>query len=125
LQPAHCQGQLDQGDVFAPPGEVTGTVWLYRVAPRSTPGVWQDVFIDGQPRARVAPGVTRGRLSAQQHVVDVMTHKVRVVLPRDGHVFDRIDVDGRLFGGGLYPVLVDEPKARAELKMLGVDPDAP
>lgn len=118
-------GQLGSGDDFAPLGDVTGTIWLYRVAPRSTPGVWHDVFIAGQPRASAAPGVTRGKLSAGPHVVDVMTHKVRIVVPRDGHVFVRIDVDNRWFGGGLYPGLVDEPTARAELKTLGAEPDVP
>lgn len=118
-------GHLGPGDDFAPPGDANGTIWLYRVAPRSTPGVWQDIFIDGQLRARAAPGVTKGKLSAGPHVVDVMTHKLRIVVPQDGQVFVRIDVDTRWFGGGLYPVLVDEPTARAELKRLGVDPDAP
>lgn len=118
-------GDLGPDDVVAPPSDVTGTIWLYRVAPRSTPGVWQDIYIDGLRRARAAPGVTRGKLSVGPHVVAIMSNKVRIVVPQDGNVFVRIDVDSAFFGKGIYPVVVDEDTARAELKSLHADVDAP
>lgn len=118
-------GSIGPDDTIAPPSDVTGTVWVYRVAPRATPGVWQDVFIDGRVRAEARPGATRRRLSVGPHVVDIMTNKLRIDVPKDGRVFVRIEVDERLFGTGIYPVLVDETTARREISALGINIDAP
>lgn len=117
-------GTLGPDDIIAPPSDVTGTVWLYRLAPRSTPGAWQDVYIDGQPRTEARPGASRGKLSVGNHVIDILGNKLRIIVPRDGNVFVRIEVDDALFGKGIYPMLVDEGTARTELKSIGVEVDS-
>jgi len=56
----------------------TGTVWPCRVALYATPGVWQDVYIDGFARRRMAwrdPGPAAGRPACDGHHGEQAAHR--------------------------------------------------
>lgn len=121
-----CVANTRAEDTVAPAPEAarpaSGRVWFYRTAPRSTPGVWQDIYLDGYARARARPDmVYRGDVPAGHHVVKIMGNSLQFDLPEGGAVFIRADVDGALFGKGIYPVLVDADTARRELQAKGVE----
>lgn len=125
-----CVANARADDAAAPaPDEVppaSGRVWFYRTAPRATPGVWQDIYLDGYARAKARPDVVyRGAVPAGQHVVKIMGNALQFELPAGGAAFIRSDVDKALFGKGIYPVLVDAETARRELQDKGVDVERP
>lgn len=110
----------------------TGRVCLYRTAPRSTPGVWLDWYLDGRWRGQITPyryycmDTHVGR-----HIVRVedRNEKVEFTLEKDQQVFIRFEVPPvpPLFGRGrdIYPVLVDRQTAQEEFKSKGYDLDRP
>jgi hypothetical protein len=125
-----CAATTRAEDTVAPTPEAarpaSGRVWFYRTAPRSTPGVWQDIYLDGYARAKARPDmVYRGDVPAGHHVVKIMGNSLQFDLPEGGAVFIRADVDGALFGKGIYPVLVDADTARRELQAKGVEAEQP
>ena len=125
-----CVASTQADDTVAPTPQASppasGRIWFYRTAPRSTPGVWQDIYLDGYARAKARPDmVYRGNVAAGHHVVKIMGNALEFELPDGGAVFIRADVDGALFGKGIYPVLVDAETARRELQGKGVDVDPP
>lgn len=105
-----------------------GIVCLYRIAPRSTPGVWQEWIVDGRWSGEIRPGMYSCKtLHVGRHIVRVGIgdSKVEFSLAKDQQAFVRFDVDSALFGKGIHPVLVDQKTAHEELKLMGVDPERP
>jgi hypothetical protein len=102
----------------------SGQVCLYRTAPRSTPGVWQEWILDGKWSGEIKPGSYYCKAThAGRHIVRVGIgdNKVEFMLEKDQQVFVRFDVDRALIGKGIYPVLVDRKTAHEEFKLMGVD----
>jgi hypothetical protein len=123
-------GTYDNPKDYQPPAgsSDTGQVYLYRIAPRSTPGVWPYFNLDGRWSAQIIPrqGYFR-EIHAGRHVVRVESKKDKLefTVEKDQTVFIRFDVDSAFSGRGIYPVLVDRATAREELKSLGCDIDHP
>jgi hypothetical protein len=104
----------------------TGHVCLYRIAPRSTPGAWQDWTLDGSWSGRIIPGHNYCMDTfVGRHIVRVASGKenVEFTLEKDQQVFIRFDFGESLFGIGIFPILVDRQTAREDLESIGFDID--
>lgn len=101
----------------------TGRVCLYRIAPRSTPGVWMDWVLDGRWSAQIRPDrYTCMDTHAGRHIVRVggRDEKVEFMLEKDQRVYIRFDVEQEK---GIYPILVDRRTAQEDFKNKGWDID--
>lgn len=103
----------------------TGRVCLYRTAPRSTPGSWQDFILDGTWTGEIRPDKHYCKdTHVGRHIVrvGVGNKKVEFTLERDQQVFIRFEVEQ---GKDIYPILVDRQTALEELRSQGYNIDSP
>ncbi len=106
----------------------TGLVCLYRTAPRSTSGAWQDWVLDGRWTGEIRPDKYYcERIHVGRHIVRVSVSDAAVAfsLEKDQKVFVRFEVDGSQKGQPfpIYPILVDRDTARSEMRAKGYDID--
>jgi hypothetical protein len=101
-----------------------GRIFVYRTAPRSL-GIPPNMVVDNRTYEQLLPDVGyRLDVHAGPHVVTLayIPRKIEVIVEPGKEVFVRFDLDPSIFGGGFYPVLVDDETARAELRTrAGVD----
>lgn len=98
-----------------------GRIYLYRIAPRSTPGSWQDWVLDGHWNGEIRPGRAYCHNShVGRHIVRVgiSDKKVEFTLVKGQEVFVRFDVEPNI-----HPVIVDRELAIKDLKTFGADTD--
>lgn len=94
----------------------TGQVWLYRIAPKATPGHWQRWYMDGNKTAEIIPNRYNCVIThVGPHIVRVggTEGKVEFTLEKDQQLFIRFDLADE-FGKSFQPVLVDEKTAQKE-----------
>ncbi len=116
--------QIEKGPPALPPDK--GRIWLYRTTPKLL-GVSPFIDMDGKstheqatPRYAYYYDVSPGT-----HEVGVDYNKLVVTVEKGQQVFVRFDVDPKLLGKGIYPVLVDQKTGQDELKRYkGIDTES-
>ena len=94
----------------------TGQVWLYRLAPRSTPGSWQRWYMDGNKSAEIIPFKYNCVIThVGPHIVRVggTEAKVEFTLEKGQQIFIRFDLADD-WNKSFQPVLVDKETAWTE-----------